>query len=75
MDRDDGMKDSYWVPVLYGLGVRIYDEEYKGVDVHKRFPNPIRLKLVTTKRLRSASDNDRRSKRFCSIAVLCVSFT
>ena len=75
MDWDDGMKDSYCVPVLYGLGVRIYDEEHKGVDVHKRFPNPIRLKLVTTKRLRSASDNDRRSKRFCSIAVLCVNFT
>ena len=26
-------------------------------------------------RLWSADDNDRRSKRFCSIAVLCVSFT
>ena len=26
-------------------------------------------------RLRSAGDNDRRSKRFCSSAVLCVSFT
>ena len=25
-------------------------------------------------RLQSASDNDRRSKRFCSITVLCVSF-
>ena len=26
-------------------------------------------------RLRSTSDNDRRSKRFCSSAVLCVGFT
>ena len=26
-------------------------------------------------RLRSAGDNDRRAKRFCSSAVLCVSFT
>ena len=34
--------------------------------------------MITTgnnPRLRSAGDNDRRSKRFWSIAVLCVSFT
>ena len=41
---------------------------------------PIKLKVLclhtsNNQRLRSAGDNDRRSKRFCSIAVLCVSFT
>ena len=33
------------------------------------------VKLVIKKRLGSASDNDRKSKSFCSIAVLCVSFS
>ena len=28
-----------------------------------------------TQRLRNVGDNDRRSKRFCSNAVLCASFT
>ena len=32
------------------------------------------LKTSNNQRLRSAGDNDRRSKRFCSIDVLCVSF-
>ena len=85
-DKGKGIERKMWIgmtgwktptgyPYFTDLGVRIYDGEYKGVDVHKRFPNTIRLKLVTTKRLRSAGDNDRRSKRFCSIAVICVSFT
>ena len=30
--------------------------------------------IKNNQRLRSAGDNDRRSKRFCSNAVLCVSF-
>ena len=33
------------------------------------------LVVVNNQRLRSAGDDDRRSKRFCSSAVLCVSFT
>ena len=33
------------------------------------------LQTSNNQRLRSAGDNDRRSKRFCSSAVLCVSFT
>ena len=34
-----------------------------------------RLQTSNNQRLRSKSDNDRRSKRFCSSAVLCVGFT
>ena len=32
------------------------------------------LVIINNQRLRSAGDNDWRSKRFCSIAVLCVKF-
>ena len=33
------------------------------------------IRTSNNERLRSAGNNDRRSKRFCSNAVLCVSFT
>ena len=33
------------------------------------------VQTSNNQRLRSAGDNDRRSKRFCSSAVLCVNFT
>ena len=35
---------------------------------------PVGRLTSNNQRLRSAGDNDQRSKRFCSIAVLCVSF-
>ena len=34
----------------------------------------LKVKTSNNERLESAGDNDRRSKRFCSNAVLCVSF-
>ena len=42
---------------------------------HKRVYKTLSLQTSNNQRLRSAGDNDRKSKRFCSIAVLCPSFT
>ena len=36
---------------------------------------PLTIITSNNQRLGSAGDNDRRTKRFCSNAVLCVSFT
>ena len=42
---------------------------------YKRVYKTLSLQTSKTQRLRSAGDSDRKSKRFCSIAVLCPSFT
>ena len=34
----------------------------------------LKMETRNNQRLRSVGDNDRRSKRFCSSSVLCVSF-
>ena len=44
---------------------------------HRQLPWNATIVIISSnnQRLRSAGDNDRRSKRFCSSAVLCVRFT
>ena len=63
------------------LSVQSQDQAQIHIDFH-RFTEigpvfMINIFLITSnkRRLRSAGDNDRRSKRFRSSAVLCVSFT
>ena len=61
---------------------RLHETHTAGIKWHmlseiRRYLLPKAFIIITSnnQRLGSAGDNDRRSKRFCSNAVLCVSFT
>ena len=54
---------------------RLHKTHTAGIKWHHSLAKAFLIITSNNQRLGSAGDNDRRSKRFCSNAVLCVSFT
>ena len=54
---------------------RLHKTHTAGIKWHYSLAKAFLIITSNNQRLGSAGDNDRRSKRFCSNAVLCVSFT
>ena len=70
--RDEPLRTTAWETILGAPGA-VNTEGGAGYIFARTAPGSARTR--NNRRLRSAGDNNRRSKCFCSSALLCVSFT
>ena len=69
---------KHWRPFIRRVSDKmrgLHKTHTAGIKWHHSLAKAFLIITSNNQRLGSAGDNDRRSKRFCSNAVLCVSFT
>ena len=66
---------TYFFIHLFTIAISSCTHTRPSKENENRNQMDLKVKTSNNERLESACDNHRRSKRFCSNAVLCVSFT